>query len=314
MKTVAFHSNQLGIRGTEVALYDYALYNESLLQNKSYIISDAKSELQTLKKFQDKFEVFLYNNFSEVEHFVSDKNIDYVYFIKAGDVDGKLVSGAKNLVHAVFQHKQPHGDRYAYVSKWLAEKMNMPESYVPHIVWLPEPTKHYKKELNIPEENIVVGRHGGSNAFDLPFVHSAVYKTAQQRKDITFLFMNTEQFCPKLPNIIHINGTYNLQNKSNFINTCDYMLHARGHGESFGLAISEFLFLDKPVISWQGGLDGNHITMLGEEGIWYKDQQDCFNILMQLGKLIYAKNKYKKLVENFLPKNVMSQFDRVFLS
>ena len=31
MKNVAFHSNQLGIRGTEVALYDYALYNETIL-------------------------------------------------------------------------------------------------------------------------------------------------------------------------------------------------------------------------------------------------------------------------------------------
>ena len=78
MKIVAFHSNQLGIRGTEVALYDYALYNETILGNKSYIVSDANSNLETLKKFQNKFEVFLYNKFEECCQFVKEKNIQYV--------------------------------------------------------------------------------------------------------------------------------------------------------------------------------------------------------------------------------------------
>jgi len=37
MKKIAFHSNQLSIRGTEVALYQYAKYNEEILGNKSVI-------------------------------------------------------------------------------------------------------------------------------------------------------------------------------------------------------------------------------------------------------------------------------------
>jgi hypothetical protein len=65
MKTIAFHSNQLGIRGTEVALYDYAHYNEEILRNKSYIISSAKADLATLKKFEKRFEVFLYEDFKD---------------------------------------------------------------------------------------------------------------------------------------------------------------------------------------------------------------------------------------------------------
>ena len=60
MKTVLFHSNQLGMRGTEVALYDYALYNEIILGNKSIIVSDSTKELSTLDKFKSKFEVLLY--------------------------------------------------------------------------------------------------------------------------------------------------------------------------------------------------------------------------------------------------------------
>ena len=31
MKKIAFHTNQLGIRGTEVAVYQYAKYNEEIL-------------------------------------------------------------------------------------------------------------------------------------------------------------------------------------------------------------------------------------------------------------------------------------------
>ena len=33
-KTIAFFSNQLGLRGTEIRLYNYARYNEELLGNK----------------------------------------------------------------------------------------------------------------------------------------------------------------------------------------------------------------------------------------------------------------------------------------
>lgn len=311
---IAFHSNQLGIRGTEVALYDYALYNELILGNKSYIISDANSNLDTLKKFESKFEVFLYQTFNEINSFVDKLKIDSVYFIKAGDNDGKVAVNAKNLIHAVFQHKDPHGDKYAYVSKWLAEKMNMPNQYVPHIVWLPETTDNLRLKLSIPKHNIVIGRHGGFNDFDLPFVHKSVYEVAKERKDITFVFMNTRPFCPCLENIIHVNGTYNLQNKANYISMCDYMLHARQHGESFGLAISEFLFHDKPVISWKGGLDSNHLNLLNSNGLWYEDYNSIKTILQNIQISQHTAGQYKDLVTEFLPANVMNQFNKIFLT
>ena len=114
---IAFHSNQLGIRGTEVALYDYALGNRDILGNESFIISDNNADLTTLDKFTSQFPVYLYNNFSEVEKFIEQESIDAIYYIKAGFNDGKLVKNAKNLVHSVFKHNEPHGDVYAYVSE-----------------------------------------------------------------------------------------------------------------------------------------------------------------------------------------------------
>lgn len=312
MKQVAFHSNQLGIRGTEVALYDYAYYNEVLLGNKSYILSDGNSDLTTLNKFQKKFEVFLYNKFEECFSFVQQKKISHVYYIKGGD-DSKLIPGVHNSIHGVFQNKITTGDSKAYVSEWIANRLNEPGLFVPHIVSLPEPSICYRNNLNILPNQIVIGRYGGFNEFDLPFVHQTIYKVLEARNDITFLLMNTKQFGPPHPNIVFVEGTAVLQHKSNFINTCDYMIHARNHGESFGLSICEFLYHNKPVISWKGGLDQHHISLLGEKGLWYTSSCELQNLLFNLKKVEIPLNYYKSLVLQFAPTVVMSKFNSVFL-
>ena len=49
---VAFHSYQLGDRGTEVCLYKYAKYNQETLGNESIIISTSTRPTPTLDMFQ----------------------------------------------------------------------------------------------------------------------------------------------------------------------------------------------------------------------------------------------------------------------
>ena len=314
MKTVAFHSNQLGLRGTEVALYDYARYNEEILGNRSLIVSDSTKELSSLPKFKSRFDVHLYGgNFSDCYPFLEQKSADYIYYIKSGENDGKLVSGIKNLVHTVFQIREPHGDAYMYVSEWLANQMGTPGSFVPHIIDLPEPTRDYRETLKL-QDRIVVGRYGGYNDFDLPFVWQTIYRTLEHRSDLTFLLMDTRPIGPSHPNIIYTNGTYDLQSKSNFISTCDYMIHGRSHGESFGLAIGEFLFHDKPVIAWRGGLDKNHHVMLGNEGTFYERNDDLLDILVHLQPNSKPAGTFKHLVKEFTPQNAMKRFDEKFLS
>lgn len=314
MKTIGFHSNQLGNRGTEVALYDYALYNEELLGNKSYIISDANcNNLVTLDKFKNRFEVFLYNSFDECKSLVKQKNIDSVYYIKAGDFDGKIIPGVANLIHTVFQSNQVHGDKYSYVSSWLANEMKMPGNYVPHIVSMPAPSRNFREKLNISSNQIVIGRYGGYDQFDLPFVFAAIYEVLKKRDDIVFLFMDTMPFGTEHKNIIFVEGTNSVQHKSNFINTCDYMIHARSHGESFGLSICEFLFHNKPIISWYGGIDLNHIEILKNYGLWYIDYDSIYDILSCIPPNNLNNNLYKNLVTEFQPVNVMRRFKTVFL-
>lgn len=315
MIKIAFHSNQLSIRGTEVALYDYAFYFQTVLKGKAYIISDKNQDLTTLEKFQEQFEVFLYENFSEVPNFMLENNIGHIYYQKAGFSDGKLVPNATNLIHTVFKVNQPHGEIYTYISKWLSKNVTGDSTnYIPYIVTLPDISENYRDVLNIPQDAIVIGRHGGFDQFDISFAQEAVYEVVTKYPSIYFLFLNTKQFCNDHPNIIHLEPTWDLEKKVGFINTCDAMLHARSGGESFGLAVAEFLHQDKPVISCPLPLtdtDANHIEMLGEMGKWYTNKNECIQQILSVEHKDH-RGIYKDLVTEFTPEEVMKQFKTIF--
>jgi hypothetical protein len=310
---IGFHSNQLGLRGTDVALYDYAYCNREVLGNESIIISDGSKNMQGLEKFKAAFEVLLYDDFSQVEGFVDRRGMDAVYFQKAGFDDGRRVSNARNLVHAVFQCYAPHGDVYAYISGWLARAMTGGRHpYVPYMARLPESDHHFRERLGIPADAVVFGRHGGRDQFDIDFARRVVREVARARPDLYFLFMNTDRFCDPEENIIHLNPTWDLTAKVGFINTCDAMLHARTQGETFGLAIAEFLLRDKPVIAWGDGVDKNHLEMLGDCGLFYQDPAALFNLLTGFEKT-EAGGRYRQRVAAFTPERVMERFRDVFL-
>ena len=69
-KRVAFLSNKLTLRGTEVAIFDYADYNEKILKNKSIIITrdyekiknEFDVDIQSYNKFKNRFEVYYYES------------------------------------------------------------------------------------------------------------------------------------------------------------------------------------------------------------------------------------------------------------
>lgn len=304
---IAFHSNQLGIRGTEVALYDYALGNRDILGNESIIISDANADLTSLDKFKTQFSVYLYNDFSEVESIICDESIDAVYWIKAGFNDGKLVNNAKNLVHSVFKHNDVHGDVYAYVSEWLSDEMSNGElPYVPHMVNLPKHNLDYREPFGL-KDKFIIGWYGGDN-FELPFSKQAVIDIAKERDDVVFLFMNCTPFTSE-SNIYFVKGTTNLDEKVAFINTCDVMIHSRERGETFGLTVAEFSTFGKPIITYFNSPERNHINILGDNGIYYTNYNDLYKILSEIDSSVKGYNCYT----NFTPEKVMNKFKEVFL-
>jgi len=323
---IAFQTNQLSVRGTEVAIYDYAHFNETILGNKSVILVKRKHHFphdpEAVKKFNSRFDIFYYDNWQQAERFLTENNIDILYTLKGGVRDEVISSNVKTCVHSVFQFYEPHGDVYAYISKWLSDKMSNSElPYVDFMVYLPEVDDDMRSELKIPKDAIVFGRHGGHDTFSIPFAINVVNKVVQERDDIYFLFLNTQsRGLINHKQIIHLPTTSDLELKTKFINTCDSMLHARINGESFGLAVAEFSIRNKPVITWTGKdvkkyyphpHDLAHVELLGDKGIYYDDKNDLIDILLNFKK--QPNKNWDAYSEFYNPEVIMNKFKEIFI-
>lgn len=305
MKTILFFDPNMNERGTSIAVYDYAHYNEAILDNKSAIVSLKSAELKSFKKFQNRFNTILVDDINDVYKIPCD----YFYILKYGYNDGVLHPNAKNLIHVVFPSYDPHGSVYAYVSEWLAKTHGNNFPFVPHMVNLPNTRSDFKEFFNIKEQ-LVIGWYGGNN-FEIPFARQAVIDIALKRKDIIFLFMNQDSFCD-LENVIFIEGTTDQEQKVAFINTCDVMMHARERGETFGLAIAEFSAKNKPIITYLNSPEKCHINILKDKGIYYSDYTSLYNILINIQRSD-IKNKEWNCYQEYTPEKVMQQFNKIFL-
>jgi len=319
MKTIAFYDNNLCLRGTSVALYQYALFNELILGNKSIILSQPHGDLSALSKFQNKFNVKLlqFNSF-DYENYLREQNADFFYAIKAGSSsDGLMLDNIPTLIHCVFTGGDIHGHRYAFVSNWLCRYSgyDIEEYSVPHIAEkLPDTDLNLRNQLGIPDNKKVFGCYAGSTEFNIDFVHKTIERILSERNDIVFLFMNINKFTNNsYDNLIFLNGTSDLYYKSSFVNACDAMIHARSGGETFGCAVAEFTMSNKPVITY--GLSGEnaHIDILQDKAIVYNNSEELYDILNNINKYIKYDNYYDAYSE-YSPEKIMNKFNKVFLS
>jgi hypothetical protein len=311
MKKIAFHSNQLGIRGTEVAMYQYAKYNEEILGNKSVIVSFPNRDHGAIEKFRECFEVVLME-WWEYETYLTQNNFDYLYLIKMGKNDGYCLQTVPCLIHAVFRFNDPHGHKYFYVSDWLAKDQGYdPETYsLPHICEkLPEAEYNFREKHNIPENARVFGCYGGSTEFNIESTKQAIRKAVEEHDDIYFIFMNIQEFADH-PQIKFYPGNYDLKEKSAFVNACDAMIHARRGGETFGLAVSEFALSNKPVITYELSGERSHLDILGERAILYKGYEDLLDIFVNFP--LYIKyTDYDLPYKQFSPELIMKKFEKL---
>jgi glycosyltransferase involved in cell wall biosynthesis len=311
MKKIAFHSNQLGIRGTEVAMYQYAKYNEEILGNKSVIVSFPNRDHGAIEKFRERFEVVLME-WWEYETYLTQNNFDYLYLIKMGTNDGYCLQTVPCLIHAVFRFNDPHGHKYFYVSDWLAKDQGYdPETYsLPHICEkLPEAEYNFREKHNIPENARVFGCYGGSTEFNIESTKQAICKVVEEHDDIYFIFMNIQEFADH-PQIKFYPGNYDLKEKSAFVNACDAMIHARRGGETFGLAVSEFALSNKPVITYELSGERSHLDILGERAILYKGYEDLLDIFVNFP--LYIKyTDYDLPYKQFSPELIMKKFEKL---
>lgn len=313
---ILFHTNTLNFRGTTVAVTDYARYNQTILGNESIISYDTTvgddrdmgSDSFVVDQLKKEFNVIGHNG--NLETIIDREKIDFAYFIRAGQRED-LPNNVRTGVHAVFQFREPHGDKYAYISSWLSDRMSNGQiPYVPHIVKLPPP-KRTREQFGISKDNIIVGRYGGYYTFDIPWAQQVVKEVVESDNRFTFVFVGTEPFI-RHPKVLFFSEIHDIQEKSDYINICDVMLHARQRGESFGLSIAEFLHFNKPVLAWDQGHDMNHVELLRGIGGLYSDADDLRGKILNFDKDNF--NFTNNPVQRFDPESVMNKFKEVFLN
>jgi hypothetical protein len=291
-------------------------YNETLNGNSPLV-----------KKFlQNEFDLLPYKNFQ-----VSMKKLkgfDFGYIIKSGKNDNRTFHNFPTYVHAVFQEYDPHGTYYAYVSEWLAKKMQRTHflshkrilssyrgvcnsfnfDFVPHIVDLPQSNANVRELYSIPEYARLGIRYGGADSFDIPWVKTVVSELLEDPKNY-FLFMNTNQFIQH-PRCLFIPPAIEKIHKSNFLQAGDYFLHARKRGESFGLSILEAMATGTPVLSWKGGVDRNHTKLLAPDSL-YRGPKDLMLKIRNIENYTNRDAHFQKSKE-FSPEIVKKRFLNIF--
>ena len=311
---VCFWLEHLGERGMCVSTFDYAYYNQKFLQNKSvilYNIEDETNDEEVRKNMENHFEIYGIRR-HELDYFTKNMQCDLLYILKHGKEDDMMNFQVKTAIHAVFEGGTPHGDKFAVISKDVNNAGDHP--VIPHMIDLPDHNENMRKELGIPEDALVFGRHGGYEQFNIDYVKDVVREIALCKpEEIYFVFLNTEPFCEELPNIIHLEKTIDKHKKVKFINTCDAMLWARSGGETFGLSIAEFSIKNKPVFCADVGSRA-HMSFLKNKAKVYTDHDDLFDKILHYHDTFREDigkdwNAYKE----FTPRSVIDQFERYFL-
>jgi hypothetical protein len=314
--TVAFHSNSMSLRGSENALWDYANFNETILGNHSLICHPGKLENvenPTYAKWKARFPLVPYRTKIDLSSKLKERGADILYQIKPGPYDGFVISGVKNCIHSMFLSDEFHGDCFAYVSRWASRVMTgREESFVPHFVPQLESKVGLRESLGISTKARVFGRHGGWDTFNIPYARKAVVQHAQQNPEDHFLFLNTEPIrgAENLTNIHYLAATVDPEEKARFLATCDAMLHARLHGETFGLAVGEFAVLGKPVITFSESRERAHLEMLGNQALLYRHAGELAEVLREFHPHKTRGTQYEIFAD---PKVVMEFFRKKYL-
>lgn len=321
-KRIAFLSPTLTITGPTVALYDYADCNETMLNNKSLIITrtyettidDEDTRRDVYETFQNRFPIIYYDNPSDIDRIVSDNKIDILYILKHGsDTDMLMTSKCKCCIHCMDNSSTSHGDVYAVVGPAVNSLCDTTCPIVPPMIRISDWPGNLRQQLGIPTECIVFGRYGPYKGFDIQFVKE--YINECNDSNIVFLFMNTEPFTAN-PRVVYLNGSFDMRVKKLFINTCDALLHAHERGETFGLTCGEFSLAGKHVITYASSKATTHLQLLGNRAMTYRNKIELDYIIGNFSKIKSkystdpATNLYHKALT---PENVMRIFNRTFI-
>ena len=254
-----------------------------------------------------------------MKNIIKKENITHTYVQSHGfhkDVykfhKKEIWRGCQTIYHYVFgPMARQDSDIRCVIGNDLNVRFNKRIPVLPHIINKHNFLGDLRNELKIDSKKIVIGRHGGPNTFDIDFVKRVIKKVLDKREDIIFLFLNTTKFLEH-ERVIYLPKTISRNTKSRFINTCNFMLHARKDGETFGLAVAEFSVANKPIITYGNSKDKEHLRILKDKAIIYKDENQLFDILKNIEINLY-KNKNLNCYKNYEPSIIIKKFDEICL-
>lgn len=314
MKTILFNAGVFSMRGTGVALYDYACGNERILGNRSLVTihADAEHDPSMLEKFSSRFELVPIAPGQTLDDVVRTTPVDLVYSIDSGADHELPTQRVPCMLHAVFR-TQPHefrGASFAYVSDWLSRYCsNGRVPAVPHMISLPDTSEDLRDVLGIPSQATVFGGMGGADSFDLDFARRVVREVVETRADIWFVFLNIAPFATH-PRIRFLPGSGDMLHKVRFINSCDAMLHARQRGETFGLACGEFSARNKPVLTYGCSGERHHLDVLGDKALCFYGPRTLRRQLLGFDRDQARAGQWDCYSDRFSPEHIMAQFDQ----
>jgi beta-1,4-mannosyl-glycoprotein beta-1,4-N-acetylglucosaminyltransferase len=324
---IAFFVRHFSERGTEVAIFDYAHYNETLLHNQSFIICFSEEGQRNVgfpsmrfsyDKFKKRFPIIEINSISDMKDMIVKYKLDFFHTLTHGGLqdiynfeDKNIWGSCKTIKHCVFETVCKGGDFYLSISDWLNTRYKTNYTVIPHIVSLPDVKENLRHTLNIPNDAIVYGRYGAFDEFSLSFAKDAIIEHINSNDNTYFVFMNTKEFYTH-SRIIHLEMQIDLDYKVKFINTCDAMIHAREMGETFALSIGEFSIKNKPIITCPSG-DLGHINILQDKAIIYTSKLELIHIFNTIQSIIHSKDDWRAYTL-YSPEYVMSIFNTIFTS
>ena len=329
MMNIAFSVRQFTERGTEIAVYDYADYNEKILKNKSYIVyfSDdlrrrhgMHASQATFPKFSARFEMIQVHDMEDIPGIVEKYKLNYFYAQVSGEMDpmyrfnDKALWGpCKTIKHCVFNTLGREGDHFISISETLNTRFGTDVGVIPYIVHLPKHERDMRERLGIPRDAVVIGRHGAMDSFDVGTAKNAIryFMGLEESKNVYFIFLNTEKFLENHPRVKYLDMITDAEEKVEFINTCDAMIHARQMGETFGLAVAEFSFMNKPIITTTCG-DREHLHILGDRAIVFETIDDLLDILKNIRTRIAVRDDWNAY-DAYSSERVMDKFKHLFL-
>lgn len=340
------HNNELSGRGDSTLSLTTSKMLKSFCGINSVISSPKHSinELARVKAIEDSgIEVFLYSQFDELVRFTRKSNITDVLWVHEGKYSPQWIPETRQLVYAVFNHFEPYGDRYAYISEWLYKKAietkrtrdsheldrlrsqtnspygvdkEMQVGFVPLAVdAMNGDGLGFRKKIGVPKDSFLIGRIGGYFEFDDHAAHNAVIELLG-KTDYFFVFVNTLPFVLH-PRVKYLNFIANEQEKWDFYDACNLFINGRLMGESFGFSIVEPLAVGKPILApgfaRNKDMDAHHIQVLNPLGFIYSSADDLKRLVHRIRVEPPNSDFLKNAVAKFSPKVVSAQFKNYFL-